>query len=290
MGVRLILVGVVAGLGLTLPTGPQITSWKGSTQSWVSARLADWDARMPADEKAFIYVADATPVLEDQPDTKPIDDPARATIASPLSTPTPEPIKIASQEVLAVFTPEAFAAGIDTPTSPMGFEDVEFVTTRDNLSVETVSLDLAFVEAQTATLANFAVDATQTIENLAATIPQNSPDAFDGESPDDLQEGSSYLFAAVEVVKCDQAESQGVIASIVPPESADDLYPGVAYSLNRQSEGIDSLLVRRSGREVTIDLALESSARLVEAVKLTREAVYAWANLLHGPAVVTINH
>ena len=71
----------------------------------------------------------------------------------------------------------------------------------------------------------------------------------------------------------------------------DDLYVGVAYSLNRASEGLGlasedfvSALARRSEPAVASRVS-----QLSVALRLTREAVYAWSNLLHGPAVVAIS-
>ena len=62
-----------------------------------------------------------------------------------------------------------------------------------------------------------------------------------------------------------------------------DLYPGVAFALNREAEGL------QHDSPATAEPA-GSGNRLTQAVRLTREAVQAWANLLHGPAVVVISH
>ena len=64
-----------------------------------------------------------------------------------------------------------------------------------------------------------------------------------------------------------------------PMEVGDDLYPGLAFALNREAEGI--VLAPPAP-------AASRSEQWAQAIRLTREAAYAWANLLHGPAVVTI--
>jgi hypothetical protein len=66
-----------------------------------------------------------------------------------------------------------------------------------------------------------------------------------------------------------------------PMEVGDDLYPGLAFALNRAAEGI-----------VLAPPAPASSRgeQWAQAIRLTREAAFAWANLLHGPAVVAIEH
>jgi hypothetical protein len=83
-----------------------------------------------------------------------------------------------------------------------------------------------------------------------------------------------------------------------PMEIGEDLYPGLAFALNREAEGLSlagtPINVGSSGDAARgVELASEvptTGARLSRAVRLTREAVFAWASLLHGPAVVTIAH
>ena len=47
MLVRLALVGMVAALGVTLPSQPECEQWFDSAQNWASAVLADWDTWKP---------------------------------------------------------------------------------------------------------------------------------------------------------------------------------------------------------------------------------------------------
>src|SRR5438094_164558 len=65
---------------------------------------------------------------------------------------------------------------------------------------------------------------------------------------------------------------------VEPIEESDDLYAGIAYALNREAEGIAAVAVT----------AAPQTDQWAQALRLTREAAFAWANLLHGPAVVTI--
>lgn len=104
-------------------------------------------------------------------------------------------------------------------------------------------------------------------------------------------------------------------AAVVAPSAAfdapEDLYEGLAYLLNRQAEGwrpassdFDlgsevGLALNQVSEGLTSDAgpsvrpyrtaSVESGSRLTQAVRLTREAVFAWASLLHAPAVVTIS-
>jgi len=66
----------------------------------------------------------------------------------------------------------------------------------------------------------------------------------------------------------------------------DDLYVGVAYALNRASEGLG---LASEGFISQEPAAASRVSQLSVALRLTREAVYAWSNLLHGPAVVAIS-
>ena len=71
----------------------------------------------------------------------------------------------------------------------------------------------------------------------------------------------------------------------VPMEVGDDLYTGEAYTLNREAEGI-GIVAPEVGRPAGRDMR---GSQFSHALRLTREAMFAWANLLHGPAVVTIS-
>lgn len=53
MLLRVMLVGLVTSLGLELPTEGDLDAWKQSGRDWCQTRLAEWDARMPADASAF---------------------------------------------------------------------------------------------------------------------------------------------------------------------------------------------------------------------------------------------
>ena len=309
MGVRLILVSVVAGLGLTLPSGKQVTSWRDSAQGWVSTRLAEWDARMPVDESAFIYVADAEPLLGDDQVSRKIATTTKTPDTPLTKLPAPITINTIAASSLVLASPEILASGIETPTSPMAINDIELmpITTETNTDSTLAALDTVFNELQTQSLSVFALkvnqleNAKQSLSNsepyLAVTDQLISVESFALEDSDDLQESSSYLFVLKEDMKPVQLERKLMQPRNEPLEADGDLYTGVAYELNCQAEGLDSLrtieIVQAISNDRINDLrsaTIDTSSRLESALKLTREAVYAWANLLHAPAVVTINH
>jgi hypothetical protein len=49
MMLRLVLVGIVAGLGVTIPSPPVGLGWLGSAERWANSVLADWDSWRPSD-------------------------------------------------------------------------------------------------------------------------------------------------------------------------------------------------------------------------------------------------
>ena len=71
-----------------------------------------------------------------------------------------------------------------------------------------------------------------------------------------------------------------------PMVVGDDLYVGWSYSLNRASEGLG---VASDGSTLQATTVASRVPQLSVALRLTREAVYAWSKLLHGPAVVAIS-
>ena len=47
MMLRLVLVGIVAGLGVTVPGREDGDRWLGSAERWANSVLADWDNLAP---------------------------------------------------------------------------------------------------------------------------------------------------------------------------------------------------------------------------------------------------
>ncbi len=107
------------------------------------------------------------------------------------------------------------------------------------------------------------------------------------------------LLAKLEVTPPPALPAEEVVAKADEP--VEDLYPGLAYALNRASEGLSPSPFEptTANREATLPSKPEPiaetlaepsrSERLAQAVRLTGQAVNAWANLLgQRPAVVSI--
>jgi hypothetical protein len=275
MGLRIVLVGVVAGLGLTLPSGKQLESWRESARGWVSDQIAARDAGIPADENAFVIVPEPTPTptptetLAEAPPLAP-----EAVVTEMIETAAPEPLDPgATVSRLADVAP-----GPDVPTESMPLDESEPAPA---LRIS----DADFDAAQGDIVAGFSADLAATLaaqEAEAAEVALVEPIEV---CDDDPSEGVAY------VPSCKAEGFEAPVARSAPAESCDDPDRALAFALNREAEGLD--LAPDAGatpeppQEATPP---DRDGRLTTAVRLTREAVYAWANLLHGPAVVTIGH
>src|SRR5579864_5211069 len=58
MGWRLLLMGLVAGLGFELPTWQEIEAWSRSGQIWLCGQLDHWSLTRPADEPICVAQAE----------------------------------------------------------------------------------------------------------------------------------------------------------------------------------------------------------------------------------------
>jgi len=63
---RLVLVGLVAALGVTLPSRPDSDRWMGSAQSWACRVLADWDTWKPRESDAYCLPSESHVTVSDR--------------------------------------------------------------------------------------------------------------------------------------------------------------------------------------------------------------------------------
>src|SRR3954451_5110943 len=95
MTLRVILVGLVAGLGLGLPSAERVRTWGDSARDWARTQLAEFEARTATDEGAFVLLteptADDAEAATSETPAEPTPATATAAAASPASpavTPT----------------------------------------------------------------------------------------------------------------------------------------------------------------------------------------------------------
>ncbi len=285
MGLRIVLVGLVAGLGLSIPSRDQLGVWRGSARSWMSAQLAEWDGQMPAGDTAFVVVPEPTPSA----------DPVASQVAEVVAS-SPEPATEPSVATAGAATADR-PAGVVTPTQPVELvEGVPAPAAADSVSAPALEIsDAAFDAALSDVVAGFAADRdTAAIVALEApkveTVASFEPEYVCDDAEPDIADVLNH-----EVDGLDLTRPLLTIRDSEPVDLIDfeeNLYAGIAYDLNREADGLETPTPAPAPVSVpTADAPAENGkGRLTHAVRLTREAVYAWANLLHGPAVVTLDH
>jgi hypothetical protein len=299
MAIRTGLVGLVAALSLTLPSAKQIESWKQQAQSWMNARLAEWDARMPAGENAFVYVAEppSTPVARTQPAPE-------ITKASPESRPSDVASTApAPQEESAILAFAENELALAIPTEPMPLEEQEIQVANDAIPAPTpipVNLDDAFHVALTETLATFAAETASTTEMVAAVEdePVEVIEELDVNLAFEYSRSTEGLCVLNDLsVRPAPTAPAEVVAEdpVMDDQSGDEFDPSVVFAPEPEPDTVVSRSVSVSAVTETVSTSPASASvpdrdPLARAVRLTREAAYAWASLLTGPAVVTPTH
>lgn len=296
MGFRIFLVSAVAGLGFTLPTGKQVSEWHGSARAWVVEKFEDWDTQVLVDEDAYVVAAEPAPVEAEVPvimAPSPVVTAARPVAAptAPAPAPAPAVANTKTNPRIEVVTESAL------PTEPTDLVEADFdfapaaapasapaVTPAPAVLISGAAFDAAqgefvtgFVAEQVAAALAAAPAATLTLTDAAFDAAQQ--DFVNGFLAEETAAIAARKAAAAPAPAVDRAETA---------EDGENLYEGLAYALNRGAEGLEpaAAAVERAGEAKPSD----RDGRLTNAVRLTRDAVYAWANLLHGPAVVTIGH
>jgi hypothetical protein len=251
MVLRLVLVGIVAGLGVTPPAEGELSGWTRSVQTWMEARLVAWDVQEPLDEddRAFDAADEAPPAVE---------------------TTSKATGRDVEEDALADL-------GFETLGEEIAADEPARI--EDRKDAEAAAFD-AVVEEMVAEFSK--------VEVTARATPAPTADRFVDEADAlelELDAALDLLARALEVVPADdEAVMRGT--DYEPLEVGEDLYPGEAYVLNRQAEGL--------GEPAPIGVVgavgdATTGNQINQAVRLTRDAVYAWLNLLQSPAIVTIS-
>jgi hypothetical protein len=279
MVLRLVLVGMVAALGVTLPSRHELETWGHSAQCWINARMAEWDTRTSIDEGAFVYVNDPAEFAPSVPAKHEVSDKAFAAIVDEMAMAfarDAEPARKRETETAAaplIHEPATVAVSdslaIAPPTEPASPE-----------LDEANEMDLAFSVAMEEVAAMFATDL-----HAPKVIVEPSDEVFAA-----VMEEMAAEFARQPATAAAEPAAQSRSPKAEQVAEVEDPYAGEAYALNRASEGICDPGAVEAANASTASASAAPSDRLTNAVRLTREAVFAWASLLHGPAVVTIAH
>jgi hypothetical protein len=310
MALRLFLVSVVAGLGLTLPNGRQIDAWWHSAQTWMNARLAELDARVSAEESEYVYFTDIAASRTETaatPAENPKDQPEVTTrISSVDSADRPEVVG----PTPAISTTNDLAAGLPIPSDPSAIVESELIAPNaEPVAIVPAVSDADFEAVLDAMIVTFAADLPlkprESSEIVIAAVEVACEQPVDPDAdlfspaeqslvPTPLLTDADFGAALDEMIAIFSAESQAISNS--PAVQAvvietEDLDPGLEQDMNRSSDEATRAMASESARtpeQETSPALSASDDQLARAVRLTREAVFAWASLLHGPAVVTI--
>ncbi len=144
-----------------------------------------------------------------------------------------------------------------------------------------------------------AVPAVATKPTAVAAGPKPSdPPAEPQEGMDDLEiEVTGALlpqddgFGILTLAPVKKAPAPAPKPRFVPLEVGPEFSVGIAYELNRRSEGLQIATppFPAAPRVATSTSTPRPTRELNRAVKLTRDAVYAWVNVFTGPALVTVS-
>jgi hypothetical protein len=258
MVLRLVLVGIVAGLGVTPPAESELSGWTRSVQTWLDAQLVEWNARglLNEEERAFDSAAEAPAANE---------------------TTTKVPARDAEEDALADLDFETLVdATADEFAGEPAADEPARIDEKKSAEAEAVAFDAVVDEM----VADFSKVEVADKATPAAPIVDEA-DALDLE----LAETLDLVTRAIDAAPS-KAETVMQGTDYQPLEVGEDLYPGEAYVLNRDAEGLGA-----SAPIGGIDAVggVTTGNQINQAVRLTRDAVYAWLNLLQSPAIVTIS-
>jgi len=122
--------------------------------------------------------------------------------------------------------------------------------------------------------------------SLAVTETRELPDDLDIEAAGELVRQDVGFGAPAPAAK---APLTAATPRFEPLEVSCDYYLGTAFELNFRNDGFN-IPAETVVHTAKIDVPAPHSAReLSRAVKLTRDAVYAWVNVFTGPALVTVS-
>jgi hypothetical protein len=300
MVLRLVLVGLVAGLGFSLPTRQDLETLGRSARAWVDETLADRISSPPTEATPFVFAADEARPTPTETETAP------TTVATPVQEPAKAPAEVVDVDSDLAELVEAFA----DETTPAETPDVDLkplqIAESPTMPEIPTALDAPLLAAPTEPVAEIAESAPAPIDTLAAiddeyeseteiteiTVAETiDPDRDFASVVEQMASAFASDLAVMEAIEAEAemnalAQTSEPVESIEMSESA-DLYPGLAYALNLEAEGLN--LPASDAPETSADAQHSPTDRLSHAVRLTREAVFAWANLLHGPAVVAIS-
>lgn len=285
MMLRLILVGLVVGLGLSLPSRRDFDTMTRCAQHWVTDRFAEWDSPSLSDQGAYVYVVEPTESV------------------LPLAAPTPAFTSasiVPSVPVSPPISDEEFASVLNDSMTTFAQDILANTTHERDQQVESHD-PLVALESAKSLMIDFPVepialpddelsriDLTELVfegwaEELASTTPVELTDTTTNSDVTDPIDQAFEAVVDATVMDFGQDAVASTLAAADAERSLSDELVSLDDEARSQAEAHDS---DRGPAAAGGETRHES--RLTNAVRLTREAVVAWASLIHGPAVITI--
>jgi hypothetical protein len=251
MVLRLVLVSIVAGLGVTPPAESEVAGWSCTVQTWLDARLAEWNVTQPSDEGTAV-----SPSLP----------------AADLDVAALERALMAAFGELPGEGETAAVPGTVAGDRPGA--DAEFEAVVEEMVAE-FALDEsepAATEVRLPAVPAVVTDAEAHAEEIEAEIVEAELDT--GETSGTISAPAMATLPAGEDELCEVADGYEL-----PP----------CIEMTREPAERTALAPRDEEAPAgCVTAAPTPGSPLRHAVRLTRDAVYAWINLLQSPALVTV--
>jgi len=330
MALRLILVGLVAGLGSTVPSWHEFEKMSHSAQNWVTAQVELWNEELKPGEEAQVFViepqstdstTEALALVEDSEPVRIDEPPVESQAADQLVEDRP------SVEDLALFNAPTETLNLELPSEPVDMPTVNLIDEASNLlndlaltfapfaerNDEVAPIDVIEPLAETDTDTDTEIDAEAEIDLELVEIAPPAQADLEFESLVDAmvedfghEKELAFLDALNDVMTLENDLAvEELMATEAKNQALEVAFEGVVNEMVRnfseeatQAEELEELafladledtikLSDTFGQSTETGVALPEN-RFADAVRLTREAVVAWASVLHGPAVVTL--
>jgi hypothetical protein len=305
------MVGLVMSLGIDPPTRDDLGTWTRYGQTWLWTTMDQWNTWTPLDEEMCLADPGEVPstLVVDKTAKTATTGVAQASPAIPAPAPAAAPEASQDQEFAAIVDEMivTFLANETTPPAPAAHE-VLFATSAPAVApiAPAAEAEVVKTEPPKTCTATDVKPAEIVPDELAVSCPWSTDPAANGEmcyGPTVVtkNEPTSILAhnpAPTVICPIEVVEEAAPALTFDPFEVSDDPYVGMAYELNRESmEGLvvpdqpaPAVDVRAAEPLVQAETPVDvpGGQRLATAVRLTGEALHAWATLLQGPAVVSI--
>jgi hypothetical protein len=313
MMTRVFLVGMVAALGITVPTWPDVQGWVNAAHSWTAHQLANWDAcpRRTGYDVTVLPFAMATqrfePIVASDCALDPAEELNRfAEVVDVAPAPVvvrrdPQAEGTARKSGRAVSREFAASGGVVTPEIACMAEWLLAVE-RPTSEVRATEAPLAMWRSR-AIIARFECAFSPSLEARSrplAIAPRINPIDPVADTRPDVADGLNRFGERFEIAPPLPTAATAPTPRFEPIDPGTALDTGLAFELNLASDGMAlAWHAADAPHQVTTsacDMIAPGSADrpspptdVAHAIRLTGEAVQAWMKIMTGPALVQVS-